>query len=95
MLILMLTAAAVILVINVASSILKRWIYPKFGRTGVQVTVYAISLIGALYYSFSGQIEGLKKIVEASLSIFSLSVTFYEVVLSRFRWFKGLPRTQK
>ncbi len=85
----MVTAAAIVFAVNVFASILKRWVAPKFGRLGVQVTVFILAAIGALYASYHGQFPELKVWAEAALGVFSLSVAFYEVILSRLPVFKG------
>lgn len=84
----MITIGAITFAINVAVSILKRWIYPKYGKLGVQVSAFVISLIAALYISYRDQFPGLEEFVIAALALFSLTVTFYEVVLEKISWFK-------
>ena len=86
----MLTGAAVIFLVNVVSSWLKRFVVPRFGRLGVQVLVFVAAAVGASFYTFKGQIAGIQEFLTSAFGIFSLSVAFYEVILSRFSWFKGV-----
>lgn len=79
---------AIIFLVNVFSSFLKRWIYPKYGATGIQVTVFVLALIGSIYLSFRDSISGLREVVEGALVIFSIAVSFYEVILSKLTWFR-------
>lgn len=79
---------AIIFLVNVFSSFLKRWIYPKYGGTGIQVTVFVLALIGATYLSFRDKVAGLREIVEGALAIFVVAISFYEVILSKLSWFK-------
>lgn len=81
--------AAVAFAVNIITSCLKNYIYPKFGKFGVQVTAFVLAAIGAVYVTYSPQLPSLVHFVEAAGAIFSLSVAFYEVVLSRISWFKG------
>jgi len=81
----MMTASASVLLVNVLTALFKKHVYPRWGRTGVQVTVFALAFMGALYITYG---EGFRYIVENTIAIFSLAVTLYEVLLSRLRLFK-------
>jgi hypothetical protein len=80
--------AALILVINVVSSLLKRWIYPRFGKNGVQVTIFILALIGAVYWTYGKDIVGIEQVVGTAIALFSMAVAIYEVILSRLNIFK-------
>ena len=80
---------AIIFSINVLTSVLKRWIEPKWGKIGVQVTVFLLALIAAVYLSYGQFVIGLSDIVGGAIGLFSLSVALYEVLLKHIGIFKG------
>jgi len=84
----MLTLGAITLVINVATSLLKTYIYPRWGKLGVQIFAFNCAVIAALYVNYVGKFPGLEEFVLTAFGIFSLSVAFYEVVLQNISWFK-------
>lgn len=84
-----LAAPAIVLVINVLTSLIKNWIKPKFGTTGVHVFVFALALIGAGYMSYKDSFPHLATYVASAGALFSLAVAFYEVILSHIPAFKG------
>ena len=85
----LLTAAAITFLINVFTSLVKDWIYPKFGAFGVQIFVFILAIVGSLYVLYEGFYPGFKKTIEAAALIFSTAITFYEVLLKYIPWFKG------
>jgi hypothetical protein len=80
---------AIIFGINVLTSILKRWIEPKWGKIGVQITIFILAIIAALYLSYGKYIIGLSDIIGGAIGLFSLSVALYEVLLKHIGIFKG------
>lgn len=80
---------AIVFGVNVLTSILKRWIEPKFGKIGVQVTVFILALIAAVYLSYGKMIVGLSDVIAGAIGLFSLSVALYEVLLKHIGVFKG------
>jgi len=85
----MITAAAIVFAINVFTSIIKTWIYPKFGAIGVQVTVFALALVGAAYVSYGDAYPSARDFIISAISLFSLAVAFYEVILSHIPSFRN------
>lgn len=85
----MITAPAIIFAVNVFTSILKRWVAPKYGKVGVQVVAFTLALLGAAFISWKDAIPGLEAVVYNGIAIFSLAVAFYEVLLSYLPWFKA------
>lgn len=85
----LISVAALALVINVVTALLKNFIYPKFGRVGVQVVVFILAAIGALYVMYGGQYPGLITFVTAAGAVFSTAVAFYEVLWNRIGWFSN------
>lgn len=92
----MLTLGAITLIINVATSVLKRYVYPKYGKFGVQLFAFACALIAAVYVTYKEQFPGVEEFVVTVLAIFSMAVAFYEVVLQNISWFKvNTPEIEK
>lgn len=87
------TDVALIFIINALSSFLKKWVYPKFGKVGVQVLIFGLAVLGAIYWTYGQNVLGIKEVVVAAIGLFSLSVTFYEVILSHLAVFKQ-PKLQ-
>lgn len=87
--------AAIVFLVNVVSSVVKRWIYPKFGKIGVQVLVFAASVVGALYWTYRHEIPGLEAIVIQAAAIFVIAVSFYEVILQHIPFFKAQDPNQQ
>lgn len=85
----MITAAAIIFSVNILTSIIKRFISPKYGTTGAQVVVFILAVIGALYVTLQVQWPGIAVFGQVVLGIFTLSVSFYEVILQHIPAFKG------
>lgn len=84
----MFTAAALTLIVNVATSLLK-WSYDRVGKVGSQIIVFVFALVAALFWTYQAQVPGLVEYAKATIGIFCLAVAFYEVILSRIAFFKG------
>lgn len=84
----MITGTVLIFLVNILTSVLKQWVYPRFGKIGVQVTVFLLALIGAAYYTYSRLFPDLETFVASAITIFSVAVAFYEVILSHLPLFK-------
>lgn len=89
----MLTAISVVFAVNVLTSFLKKFVFKKLGSGGVQITVFVLALIGALYMTYAGQFPTIKVWIESALGIFSFAVALYEVILNRIPAFRGKPRS--
>jgi len=76
---------AIVFAVNVVSSFLKKYVYPKYGRLGVQALVFAVAVLGAVSFKYGSSYE---VIIQYILAIFVSSVALYEVILSRISWFK-------
>lgn len=84
----MLTAAALAFVINIGGAVFN-WIFQKVGRIGTQVFIFALALIGAVYWQYGQTMPGLSDIIQAAVVLFSMAVAFYEVILKYFPTFSG------
>lgn len=85
----MLGSAAVLLLVNAATSFLKKWVYPRWGKPGVHALVFTLSMVVALYVTFGEKVPSLQIFVIASIGVFSTAVTVYEVLLQYIPMFKG------
>lgn len=90
----LLTVGALTFAVNILTSLLKRYIYPKYGKIGVQIVAFVLASIGAVYFTYLRHNQVFSEIVGAALGLFSLSVTFYEVVLQYIPWFKAKKKTE-
>lgn len=82
----MFSAASLVIIVNVATALLKKFVMPKYGRVGVQVLVFALALAGAIYMNYGA---AYKVYVTDAAIVFSLAVALYEIILSRLSFFKG------
>lgn len=82
------SGAAIAFGVNVIVSLLKRYIYPKYGSFGVHVFSFVLAAIAAVYVIYGGQFPGLQQFVIAAAALFSTAVSFYEVVLKHLSFFK-------
>jgi len=76
---------AIVFAVNVVSSLLKKYVQPRFGKLGVQALVFATAVAITVYLTYGASVQTY---VEQSLIIFVSSVALYEVILSRITWFK-------
>ena len=83
------TGAAVAFLINIVTSLVKKYIKPKFGDLGVQIFAFVLALIGSGYVFYGDYFPGLQQFVLTAGAIFSTAVVFYEVLLKRISTFKG------
>jgi len=83
-----LSAAALAFIVNILTSVSKNWIRPKFGVLGVHIVAFILATIGAVYFVYGGNYPGLMNVIGAGGVIFSMAVTFYEVILHRITVFK-------
>lgn len=79
----MITTAIGVLAISVLTSILKKYIAPKFGSTGVHVTIFVLGCLYAVAVSLFGIYPGLKAVATQGLEMLTLAVATYEVLLKK------------
>ncbi len=82
------SAVAIAFAVNILTSVLKRWVYPTFGKLGVQVVCFVLAAIGAWIWIYGQHIPSFWNFVQAALGLFSLAVAMYEVIFQRISWFK-------
>lgn len=83
------TVAATVFIINVLTWIFKSWVWPRFGKTGVQAIVFFFALIGAAYINYGNMFAGAETYVASVIALFSLAVALYEVLWSKFSFFQN------
>ena len=76
--------------INALSQLLKEKIAPKYGEFGMQVTVFAISLLVAGGYLAYDKIDGFAQFIEYTIGFFTFAITFYEILWKRFKNVKSV-----
>lgn len=79
----MLSAAAVVIVINAATKFLRTFIFPRFGKTGVQAIVFICALIGTAYFNYGSQFPSVQIYLIQAIAFFSSAITLYEVLFSK------------
>lgn len=78
-----------ILGVNILTSFLKKYVYPKFGKTGVQFVLFVLCFIGATLWSLKEKYTSIGTFIATGTAIFMMSISFYEVVLQHFKIFKN------
>jgi hypothetical protein len=78
----------VVLVVNIATTLLKKYVQPKFGDTGVHVVLFLCSFVGALGYYFKKTYPPFGAFMVTVGGIFVLAISLYEVLLKYFPVFK-------
>lgn len=86
-----LSGAALVFGINIVTSVLKNWVFPKFGAFGVQVVAFVLALLGAFWVIYAAEFPGLQDLALAGGAVFSMAVAFYEVVLKHISFFREGP----
>jgi len=84
----MLETSAVVFAVNILTSAIRKWIFPRWGRVGVQVIAFVLALVGALYVTYQGAFPVIGTWVAEALKVFAISVAFYEVVLKQIPLFR-------
>lgn len=72
-----------VLAISILTGILKKYIMPKFGSTGVHVLIFLLGCAYVVITTLSTSFPGFKVLVEEGLSMLALAVTAYEVLLKK------------
>ena len=82
--------AIIVLGVVLLTQIIKKYIYPKWGATGVHLFAFILSLIGVVIYQFMQYNEVLNTFILKALEILTISVGVYEILLSKI----GFPSVQ-
>lgn len=77
------TPLAITFIVNITTQVIKKYIMPKFGATGVHVLLFTFSVIAALYFTYGDQFPSIKSLLFVGAQIFCLAIALYEVVLAR------------
>ena len=84
----MVETSVVVLAVNILTAVLRKWVFPKFGRIGVQVIAFVLALIGAGWMTYSGGFPDLVVWVKEALKLLALAIAFYEIVLKHIPVFR-------
>ncbi len=71
------------LLATTATQFLKKYVYPKWGETGVHAVVFAIVFVCASIWYTAQNNQHLMEILTTSGKILIMAVGFYEVALKR------------
>lgn len=74
--------------INLFTTLIKKYIKPKFGDLGVQAIVLVLAVIAAAILYLYNQNEGLQIFVKQAGIIFASAIAIYSVLLSKIGIFK-------
>lgn len=83
----MITGTALTFIINLVTSVTKKYVMPKVGATGVQILVFILALIGTAYLNYGSQYPSLIAFVTEAAKYFAGAIVLYEVLLSKFDFF--------
>lgn len=65
------------------TQITKKYIYPRYGSTGVHVFAFLIALFGVAIYQYSLYNEVFANAMNYALKFLLISVAVYEIILKR------------
>lgn len=77
---------AIPFIINIITWLTKQYIKPKYGKTGVQVFVFILALIGASIMWFSRNIASFELILRDAGIILAFSIAMYETLWSKLNF---------
>lgn len=82
---LVLVGSALTAAVNLFTYIIRTYVFPRWGKTGVQCIVASLALIAALYITFESRIPGIRVFLVSFIGIFSMAVSLYEVLWSKLK----------
>lgn len=85
----------IVLLVNIATTFFKKYIFPKFGSTGVQMILLVCSIIASLVVYYNGVNADFSALMEKAMGIFMSAMVFYEILLKKFSVFYGKPTEEK
>ncbi len=65
------------------SQLIKKFVFPKWGGTGVQVVVFILALAGVAIYQYVYSIPEWKVIITNGIETLAYAVAMYELILSK------------
>lgn len=80
----------ILLGVVVLTQLIKKYVYPKFGDTGVHVLTFVLALIGVGVYQYALHHVEFKELLIQALNFLVLAVAIYEVILKKIG-FKSAP----
>lgn len=86
------TALAVFF-INLFTSLMKRYVMPRFGATGVRVVVFLLAFGYSVYHFYGDKFPGVVAFTKATLLVFAFAITAYEAALQYIPFFKQKDAT--
>lgn len=80
----------ILLGVIILTQFIKKYVYPKFGDTGVHVLTFVLALIGVGVYQYAAHNVEFKELLIQALNFLVLAVAIYEVILKKIG-FKSAP----
>lgn len=79
---------AMVLFTNIGTQFFKKYVYPKYGATGVQAVLFIVSLFVSGVMLVKESNFAVKKFFEVGSAVFMVAITTYEVLWKKFTMFK-------
>jgi len=77
--------------INLFIQIIKKYIKPKFGDTGIHVATFFVAFIGIALYSLYNHDQNWKEWIQYAMGYLILTISAYELILQYiFKAFKKI-----
>lgn len=81
--------AVIVLGVAVLTSLIKRFVLPRWGDTGIHIIAFLVSLAGVSIYSLTKVFPPFQVLVEQALNVLIVTVAVYEILLKKLPFFKG------
>lgn len=81
--------------INFLSQVLKKYVAPKYGETGVQFTVFLLACLASAGYTAYHKIEGFKEFIAMAGAFFIVAITFYEIAFKKINAVKSTEQYER
>jgi len=73
----------IVVAINLLTQVLKKFIFPKWGKFGVQAFVFLLALVGTGVYSLYASNVEFQALVAKALQLLTGAIALYELILKR------------
>ena len=75
-------------VINILTSLVKNYVKPKFGDSGVQALVFILAVVGVFGWDYISKVPEWKTIVLGGLQTLAYAIAMYEIILKKIGFFE-------
>jgi len=80
--------ALTVFLINLFTSMMKRYVIPRFGDTGVHVVVFALAFLYSIYHFYGDLFPGVVTFIKETIKIAVYAIAAYELLLKNIPMFK-------